>query len=240
MDNPSNSKRKYKTEKPNIYKKIESPNQKRIEPKNSGYTIPNNAGKNNPKSMKNQSMTKTGLKSGSGQKYGNLQSNQTNMQNNSSNSLQKQHGYMSICLIFCNDKKQHCAISTSSADSFIPKYLLKFMANNQNMEPLYERGRKKLRLKFEAIENEGTKIPAEFCFAISSRIKYPILGADFMQSPIFLNLQKNSMVLQIGEKTCQVPIYLSTAANEWKPKENVYFKEKNEENVPTIKVVCMV
>ena len=94
--------------------------------------------------MKNQSMTKTGLKSGSGQKYGNLQSNQTNMQNNSSNSLQKQHGYMSICLIFCNDKKQHCAISTSSADSFIPKYLLKFMANNQNMEPLYERGRKNL------------------------------------------------------------------------------------------------
>ena len=34
--------------------------------------------------MKNQSMTKTGLKSGSGQKYGNLQSSQTNMQNNSS------------------------------------------------------------------------------------------------------------------------------------------------------------
>ena len=43
--------------------------------------------------MKNQSMTKTGLKSGSGQKYGNLQSSQTNMQNSSSNSLQKQHGY---------------------------------------------------------------------------------------------------------------------------------------------------
>ena len=58
------------------------------------------------------------------------------------------------------------------------------MGNDQNMEPFYERGRKKLKLKFEAIENEGTKIPAEFCFAIYVNIKYPILGADFMQGAV--------------------------------------------------------
>ena len=48
------------------------------------------------------------------------------------------------------------------------------------------------------------------------------------------------MVLQVGEKTCQMPIYLSTAANEWKPMETGYFKEKNKEIAPSIKVVRVV
>ena len=52
------------------------------------------------------------------------------------------------------------------------------------MVSFHECRRIKLILKFEAIENEGTKIPAEFCFAIYVNIKYPILGADFMQGAV--------------------------------------------------------
>ena len=70
MDNPSNSKRKYKTEKANVYKKIKNPNQIRIEPQKSGYTTFNNTRKIDPKFMKTQFMTKTGHKSR--QKCGNF------------------------------------------------------------------------------------------------------------------------------------------------------------------------
>ena len=66
-------------------------------------------------------------------------------------------------------------------ESFIPTHLLKFIDPNQELQPYYERGRKKLNLKFNALEKEGRIASVQFSFAISQKIKYPILGADFVQ-----------------------------------------------------------
>ena len=70
--------------------------------------------------------------------------------------------------------------------------------------------------KEEKIDIEDRIIPLQFGFSISNQIRYPVLGADFIQSPIFQKLEKNSMVLLTSEGTIQIPVYLSTASNEWR------------------------
>ena len=163
-------------------------------------------------------------RSGSHIEYNRIYS--TNSQTNNDRTtipLQKQFGYMSICLIFCNDRKQHCLLSTNSMESFIPTHLLKFIDPNQELQPHYERGRKKLNLKFNALEREGRIASIQFDFAISHKIKYPILGADFVQSTYFQSLHKDNIVLQTSQGTYKIPIYLSFASNKWMTSTHNHF-----------------
>ena len=219
LDNPSTQKMRPQFNDPKkiIYKKIEHSNQMETKPTKLGYTTHNNVKKNELQNTKNPDLIKTNYRSGSGLKYNKIPSRKFEIKfNRPINSYQRQHGYMSICLIFCNDMKQHCILSTNSIESFIPRHLLKYIAPNRDLPSYIEKGRKKLKLKFNAMDIEDRIIPLQFGFSISNQIRYPVLGADFIQSPIFQKLEKNSMVLLTSEGTIQIPVYLSTASNEWR------------------------
>ena len=143
--------------------------------------------------------------------------------------IQKPYGYLSTCLIFSKDRKQHCIISSNYTDSYIPQCVLKFMDPNYNLPSYFEGHRKKLMINFSAIESNHKKVDLEFGFSISKTIKYPILGADFLQSKHFKSLEKHCIILNVKGLSYEIPIYLSTAINRYRPSNYKYYKEAIEE-----------
>ena len=132
-------------------------------------------------------------------------------------------------MIFSKDRKQHCIISSNYTDSYIPQCVLKFMDPNYNLPSYFEGHRKKLMINFSAIESNHKNVDLEFGFSISKTIKYPLLGADFLQSKYFKSLEKHCIILNAKGLSYEIPIYLSTAINRYRPSNYKYYKEGIEE-----------
>ena len=201
------------------YKKFRKSNHLETKPIKLGYTTQNNVEKIELQNMRNSDLDNFGPTPRSGSDLGYNRDSSKNPQINNVRTpipQEKQYGYMSICLIFCNDRKQHCILSTRSMESFIPQHLLKFIDPNCELPSYYVREREKLKLKFDALDKQGKKASLQFDFTINNKIKYPILGVDFVRSTYFQSLHKDNMVLQTSQGMYQIPTYLSLAPNRWR------------------------